>query len=143
MTAYKINNRWKKTTVEDNFLWHKDIKDYYLQCETVWRTGEFVIRPTKDEVVPNNKMKDICISDYEDWELWETWDGCAFDIYVIPAINVKMTEQEKQKIRDEIYEASNHEFVIDFLEEKRGWEMTDTEYRIEGEIDVEELKDDG
>ena len=140
MTAYKINNKWKKTTVEDNFLYHKD-KNYYLQCETVWRTGEFIIRPTADEEIPNEKMKDICISDYEDWELWETWDGCAFDIYVIPATNVSMSEEEKQSIKDEIYEASNHEFVIDFLEEQRGWEMTDTEYRIDDAIEVEELTD--
>ena len=140
MTAYKINNKWKKTTVEDNFLHHKD-KNYYLQCETVWRTGEFVIRPTEDEEIPNEKMKDICISDYEDWELWETWDGCAFDIYVIPATNVSMSEEEKQAIKDEIYEASNYEFVIDFLEEQRGWEMTDTEYRIDDAIEVEELTD--
>lgn len=140
MTAYKINNKWKKTTVEDNFLHNKD-KNYYLQCETVWRTGEFIIRPTEDEEIPNEKMKDICISDYEDWELWETWDGCAFDIYVIPATNVSMSEEEKQTIKDEIYEASNHEFVIDFLEEQRGWEMTDTEYRIDDAIEVEELTD--
>ena len=140
MTAYKINNKWKKTTVEDNFLYHKD-KNYYLQCETVWRTGEFIIRPTEDEEIPNEKMKDICISDYEDWELWETWDGCAFDIYVIPATNVSMSEEEKQTIKDEIYEASNHEFVIDFLEEQRGWEMTDTEYRIDETKEVEELTD--
>ena len=140
MTAYKINNKWKKTTVEDNFLHNKD-KNYYLQCETVWRTGEFIIRPTADEEIPNEKMKDICISDYEDWELWETWDGCAFDIYVIPATNVNMSEEEKQTIKDGIYEASNHEFVIDFLEEQRGWEMTDTEYRIDDAIEVEELTD--
>ena len=142
MTAYKINNKWKKTTVEDNFLHHKDKNDY-LQCETVWRTGEFVIRPTEDEEIPNEKMKDICISDYEDWELWETWDGCSFDIYVIPATNVSMSEEEKQSIKDEIYEASNHEFVIDFLELKRGWEMTDTEYRIDDAIEVTEMRDDG
>ena len=141
MTAYKINNKWKKTTVEDNFLFHKD-KNYYLQCETVWRTGEFIIRPTKDEAIPNNEMKDICISDYEDWELWETWDGCSFDIYVIPATNVKMTEQEKQAIKDEIYEASNSEFIINFLEDKRGWVMEDTEYRIDDEFEVTEMKDD-
>ena len=142
MTAYKINNKWKKTTVEDNFLHHKD-KNYYLQCETVWRTGEFIIRPTEDEEIPNEEMKDICISDYEDWELWETWDGCAFDIYVIPATNVSMSEEEKQAIKDEIYEASNYEFVIDFLEEKRGWEMTDTEYRIDDVFEVTEMGDDG
>ena len=142
MTAYKINNKWKKTTVEDNFLHNKD-KNYYLQCETVWRTGEVIIRPTEDEEIPNEKMKDICISDYEDWELWETWDGCAFDIYVIPATNVSMSEEEKQTIKDEIYEASNYEFVIDFLEEKRGWEMTDTEYRIDDVFEVTEMGDDG
>mgnify|MGYP003331933082 FL=1 len=140
MTAYKINNKWKKTTVEDNFLHNKD-KNYYLQCETVWRTGEFIIRPTADEEIPNEEMKDICISDYEQWELWETWDGCAFDIYVIPATNVSMTEEEKKLIKDEIYEESNGEFIVDFQEEQRGWEMTDTEYRIDDAIEVEELTD--
>jgi hypothetical protein len=73
--------------------------------------------------------------------LWETWDGCAFDIYVIPATNVSMTEEEKKQIKDEIYEASNGEFIVDFLEEQRGWEMTDTEYRIDDAIEVEELTD--
>ena len=140
MTAYKINNKWKKTTVEDNFLHNKD-KNYYLQCETVWRTGEFIIRPTADEEIPNEEMKDICISDYEQWELWETWDGCAFDIYVIPATNVSMTEEEKKSIKDEIYEASDGEFIMNFLEDQRGWEMTDTEYRIDDAIEVEELTD--
>ena len=87
-------------------------------------------------------MKDICISDYEDWELWETWDGCSFDIYVIPATNVKMSEQEKQSIKDEIYEASNSENIINFLEDERGWVMEDTEYRIDDEFEVAEIKDD-
>ena len=54
----------------------------------------------------------------------------------------EMIRIEKQSIKDEIYEASNSEYIINFLEDERGWVMEDTEYRIDDEFEVAEIKDD-
>ena len=130
---YIIEARFKKRVTEVEFYEKNDDTILY---DTLWRNGEFRIVPaTTGECEYIQKFIDLYEDSFEEFDLntfYEmemdgTFDGCSTDF------RGDITEE----LQEEIYESdlSVHEFL-----EELDYEHTDTEYYINGPIDVREVE---
>ena len=108
-----------------------------LQITTLWRGGEFVVTPqTEEEVDLLEQFQDgvegetLCMNDFEEMEMSGTFDGCSEDFSGDVPENF---DEELDKAWDED-DLSRHEYL-----EENGWDHTDTEYFIYGQIEVSEV----
>ena len=108
-----------------------------LQITTLWRGGEFVVTPQTDEEVDLlEQFRDgvegetLCMNDFEEMEMSGTFDGCSEDFSGDVPENF---DEELEKAWDED-DLSRHEYL-----EENGWDQTDTEYFIYGQIEVSEV----
>lgn len=108
-----------------------------LQITTLWRGGEFVVTPqTEEEVDLLEQFQDgvegetLCMNDFEEMEMSGTFDGCSEDFSGDVPENF---DEELEKAWDED-DLSRHEYL-----EENGWDHTDTEYFIYGQIEVSEV----
>lgn len=108
-----------------------------LQITTLWRGGEFVVTPqTEEEVDLLEQFRDgvegetLCMNDFEEMEMSGTFDGCSEDFSGDVPENF---DEELEKAWDED-DLSRHEYL-----EENGWDHTDTEYFIYGQIEVSEV----
>ena len=130
---YIIEARFKKRVTEVEFYEKNDDTILY---DTLWRNGEFRIEPaTQGECDYIQKFIDLDEDSFEEFDLNTfysmemdgTFDGCSTDF------RGDITEE----LQEEIYESdlSVHEFL-----EELDYEHTDTEYYINGPIDVREVE---
>ena len=130
---YIIEARFKKRVTEVEFYENNDNTILY---DTLWRNGEFRIVPaTQGECDYIQKFIDLDEDSFEEFDLNTfysmemdgTFDGCSTDF------RGDITEE----LQEEIYESdlSVHEFL-----EELDYEHTDTEYYINGPIDVREVE---
>ena len=108
-----------------------------LQITTLWRGGEFVVTPQTDEEVDLLEQfqdgvegETLCMNDFEEMEMSGTFDGCSEDFSGDVPENF---DEELDKAWDED-DLSRHEYL-----EENGWDHTDTEYFIYGQIEVSEV----
>jgi hypothetical protein len=108
-----------------------------LQITTLWRGGEFVVTPQTDEEVDLLEQfqdgvegETLCMNDFEEMEMSGTFDGCSEDFSGDVPENF---DEELEKAWDED-DLSRHEYL-----EENGWDHTDTEYFIYGQIEVSEV----
>ena len=131
---YIIEARFKKRVTEVEFYENNDNTILY---DTLWRNGEFRVTPaTQGECDYIQKFIDLDEDSFEEFDLNTfysmemdgTFDGCSTDF------RGDITEE----LQDEIYESdlSVHEYLTEELE----YEHTDTEYYINGPIDVREVE---
>lgn len=131
---YIIEARFKKRVTEVEFYEKNDDTILY---DTLWRNGEFRIAPaTQGECDYIQKFIDLDEDSFEEFDLNTfysmemdgTFDGCSTDF------RGDITEE----LEDEINESdlSVHEYLTEDLE----YEHTDTEYYINGPIDVREVE---
>ena len=130
---YIVEARFKKRVTEVEFYENNDNTILY---DTLWRNGEFRIEPsTQGECDYIQKFIDLDEDSFEEFdlntfysmEMEGTFDGCSTDF------RGDITEE----LQEEIYESdlSVHEFL-----EELDYEHTDTEYYINGPIDVREVE---
>ena len=108
-----------------------------LQITTLWRGGEFVVTPqTEEEEDLLEQFQDgvegesLCMNDFEEMEMSGTFDGCSEDFSGDVPENF---DEELEKAWDDD-DLSRHEYL-----EENGWDHTDTEYFIYGQIEVSEV----
>ena len=130
---YIVEARFKKRVTEVEFYENNDNTILY---DTLWRNGEFRIEPsTQGECDYIQKFIDLDEDSFEEFdlntfysmEMEGTFDGCSTDF------RGDITEE----LQDEIYDSDLS--VHDYLEEL-DYEHTDTEYYINGPIDVREVE---
>jgi len=131
---YIIEARFKKRVTEVEFYEKNDDTILY---DTLWRNGEFRIVPaTQGECDYIQKFIDLDEDSFEEFDLntfYEmemegTFDGCSTDF------RGDITED----LQDEMDESDLS--VHEYLTEELDYEHTDTEYYINGPIDVEEVE---
>ena len=131
---YIIEARFKKRVTEVEFYEKNDDTILY---DTLWRNGEFRIEPaTTGECEYIQKFIDLDEDSFEEFDLNTfysmemdgTFDGCSTDF------RGDITEE----LQEEIDESDLS--VYEYLTEELEYEHTDTEYYINGPIDVEEVE---
>ena len=131
---YIIEASSKKRVTEVEF-YEKD--DNTILFDTLWRNGEFRIEPTSQgECDYIQKFIDLDEDSYEEFdlnvfvsmEMEGTFDGCSTDF----------RGDITKDFKDEIYESDLS--VHEYLTEELKYEHTDTEYYINGPIDVREVE---
>jgi hypothetical protein len=131
---YIIEASSKKRVTEVEF-YEKD--DKTILFDTLWRNGEFRIEPTSQgECDYIQKFIDLDEDSYEEFdlnvfvsmEMEGTFDGCSTDF----------RGDITKDFKDEIYESDLS--VHEYLTEELKYEHTDTEYYINGPIDVREVE---
>ena len=131
--SYIIEARFKKRVTEVEFYENADNTILY---DTLWRNGEFRVTPaTEGECNYIQKFIDLDEDSFEEFDLntfYEmemegTFDGCSTDF------RGDITEE----LQDEIYDSDLS--VHEYLTEELDYEHTDTEYYINGPIDVREV----
>jgi hypothetical protein len=131
---YIIEARFKKRVTEVEFYEKNDDTILY---DTLWRNGEFRIEPaTTGECEYIQKFIDLDEDSFEEFDLNTfysmemdgTFDGCSTDF------RGDITEE----LQEEIDESDLS--VYEYLTEELEYEHTDTEYYINGPIDVREVE---
>ena len=132
---YIIEARFKKRVTEVEFYENNDNTILY---DTLWRNGEFRIEPsTQGECDYIQKFIDLDEDSFEEFdlntfysmEMEGTFDGCSTDF------RGDITEELQEEIDDS--DLSVYEYLTEELE----YEHTDTEYYINGPIDVKEARE--
>ena len=138
--VYIVEARFKKRVTEVEF--YEKSEGQYGETETIlydtlWRNGEFEIEPaTEGECKYIQKFIDLDedsfdefdLNTFYDMQMYGTFDGCSTDF------RGDITEEIQDELEDK--ELSVHEY----LTEELGYELTDTEYYINGPIDVREVE---
>ena len=136
--AYIIEARFKKRVSEVEF-YEKD--DDTILYDTLWRNGEFRIEPaTEGECnyiqkfidLDEDSFDEFDLNTFYDMEMCGTFDGISTDF------RGDVTEE----LEDQIYVGTGELSVHEYLTEELGYEHTDTEYYINGPIDVREERND-
>tara|TARA_B110000858_G_scaffold94415_1_gene108796 strand:- start:119 stop:532 length:414 start_codon:yes stop_codon:yes gene_type:complete len=128
---YIVEARFKKRVSQVEFF--EDSNGKEILYDTVWRNGEFLIEPLSEHEVeyiqkfvalPENSFEEFDLNGFEESEMRGTFDACADDF--------------RGDITDEIKESieSSGLTVYEYLTEN-GWDHNDTEYYINGAIDIE------
>ena len=128
---YIVENAIKKTVSEVE-TYEKGYDT--LQVTTLWRGGEFTVTPQdEDEVEMLRVFEDgvegetLCMSDFQEMEMSGTFDGCSEDF----TGDVPDGFEEQLDEAWENDDMCRHEYL-----ESQGWDQTDTEYFIYGQIEI-------
>jgi len=131
---YIIEASFKKRVTEVEFY---KKNDGAILFDTLWRNGEFRIEPTSQgECDYIQKFIDLDEDSYDEFdlnvfismEMEGTFDGCSTDF----------RGDITKDLQDKIYESDLS--VHEYLTEELKYEHTDTEYYINGSIDLREVE---
>lgn len=139
--TYVVEARFKKRVSEVEF--YEKSEGQYGETETIlydtlWRNGEFQIEPATDGEckyiqkfidLDENSFDEFDLNTFYEMEMLGTFDGISTDF------RGDMTEE----LEDQIYVGTGEMSVHEYLTEELGYEQTDTEYYINGPIDVREV----
>ena len=133
---YVIEARFKKRVSEVEF-YEKD--DDTILYDTLWRNGEFrVIPATQGECDYIQKFIDLDEDSFDEFDLNTFYDmemDGTFD-----GISTDFRGDVTEELEDQIYVGTGELSVHEYLTEELGYEHTDTEYYINGPIDVREVE---
>ena len=133
--SYIIEARFKKRVSEVEF-YEKD-NDTILY-DTLWRNGEFRVTPaTEGECNYIQKFIDLDEDSFDEFDLNTFYDmemSGTFD-----GISTDFRGDVTEELEDQIYVGTGELSVHEYLTEELGYEHTDTEYYINGPIDVRPL----
>ena len=132
--SYIIEARFKKRVSEVEF-YEKD--DDTILYDTLWRNGEFCVTPaTEGECNYIQKFIDLDEDSFDEFDLNTFYDmemSGTFD-----GISTDFRGDVTEELEDQIYVGTGELSVHEYLTEELGYEHTDTEYYINGPIDVTE-----
>ena len=132
--TYEISCANKKSVYELEY-W-TDESGNRIKTETMWRNGEWLIKPTNEDEVES--LTDAMNQEDTDWiepqvfeeqEFQECWDGCSFDSEILEWTG---TDEEKEVLEETLYEEGTSYFF------DNGYDSIDCEYLFYGPIAVEE-----
>ena len=133
---YVIEARFKKRVSEVEF-YEKD--DDTILYDTLWRNGEFRVTPaTQGECDYIQKFIDLDEDSFDEFDLNTFYDmemDGTFD-----GISTDFRGDVTEELEDQIYVGTGELSVHEYLTEELGYEHTDTEYYINGPIDVREVE---
>lgn len=136
--SYIIEARFKKRVSEVEF-YEKD--DDTILYDTLWRNGEFRVTPaTEGECNYIQKFIDLDEDSFDEFDLNTFYDmemSGTFD-----GISTDFRGDVTEELEDQIYVGTGELSVHEYLTEELGYEHTDTEYYINGPIDVREERND-
>ena len=141
---FNVSPKYKKSFIEFNYL-EKNIngKKIILVRELVWRNGEINVmvdyEKFKEFNTPEELFDSIRISgallfndDFPfEYEFQSSWDGCSDDY----SITYEDGSEVEEDIEQEIMNIIDEEGIYD-LEDNHQFEMTDTTYEIDGDLDI-------
>lgn len=144
---FNVSPKYKKSFIEFNYL-EKNIngKKIKLIRELVWRNGE--INVTVDSKKLNeyeneeklfNSLRTHGILLFNDdfpfeYEFQSSWDGCSDDYSITYEDGSDVEEELEEEIMNIIEEEGIYE-----LEDNHEFEMTDTVYEIDGDLEIEKI----
>jgi hypothetical protein len=124
MATWILKTLHKKNAVEKQF-WYKDGK--VIIREEGYRWGEFYCESDEQPEIDLNNSNGLNLSESDyDWELTSLDDGCWAD-WTFPE---DMTEEEQAEI-EEAWEEEYFEGM-----EELGWTNDDTEYILQGPLEL-------
>ena len=144
---FNVSPKYKKSFIEFNYL-EKNIngKKIILVRELVWRNGEINVTVDTEKLNEFNSPKELFNSIRKhgvllfndnfpfEYEFQSSWDGCSDDY----SITYEDGSEVEEDIEQEIMNIIEEEGVYD-LEDNHQFEMTDTAYEIDGDLDIQKI----
>lgn len=143
--TYNVSNMFKKTFVEVNYMQSpldSDLPD--LSRITIWRGGTMTVtieneseaELLQEAVDAGESYDDIFeFSMFGDAFLDSSWDGCSEDYESGDAESLAQVGYLREEF-DALDDDEYHDFIY-WLEEEKGYIMDDTDWSIEGPVEVE------
>ena len=141
---FNVSPKYKKSFIEYNYL-EKIIDDKKIKLvrELVWRNGEINVLVDYEKFKEFNNAEEMFNSIRHngvllfndefpfEYEFISSWDGCSDDYSLTYDDGSEVEEELEEYIMNIIEE----EGVYD-LEDNHQFEMTDTTYEIDGDLDI-------
>ena len=141
---FNVSPKYKKSFIEFNYL-EKKIDDKIIKIvqEIVWRSGEINVMIDENKVKEFNNIEELfnsikineCLIFNEDfpfeYEFDSSWDGCSTDYNI--------TYDDGSDVEEEIMTIIEEEGFYD-LEDYYGYQMVDTKYEIDGELEIKQIE---
>ena len=132
--TYEISCANKKSVYESEIF--TDESGTRLRTETMWRNGEWLIKPSDEDEVET--LQNAIVQEDTDWfepqffeenEMQECWDGCSFDVEIL---QFEGSDEDRDSLTESI-EDEGIGYLFD-----NGFDSVDCEYMFYGPIVVEE-----
>ena len=141
---FNVSPKYKKSFIEFNYIEKKvDNKTIRIVREMVWRFGEFNVSISEDKLKEYKNVEDLFKSlqtnnvlvfddnfPFEN-EFLSSFDGCSDDYQISYDDGSDLEEELEEEILNIIEEEGIYE-----LEDNHGYQMVDTKYEIEGDLDI-------
>ena len=133
---YLIKTKIKKSVTQIEFFENSSGKT--ILYDTVYRSGEFMVMPgDEDEVKYLQKFVELNEDSFEKFDLSNLYEFEMRETFDLSAdlIRGDITDKIEEGIEN------SGQTIYDYLTEN-GWDHNDTEYYINGAIDIESYNDD-
>ena len=144
---FNVSPKYKKSFIEFNYIEKKvDNKTIRIVREMVWRFGEFNVSISEDKLKEYKNVEDLFNSlqtngvlvfddnfPFEN-EFISSFDGCSDDYQISYDDGSDLEEELEEEILNIIEEEGIYE-----LEDNHGYQMVDTKYEIEGDLDIKQV----
>ena len=144
---FNVSPKYKKSFIEFNYIEKKvDNKTIRIVREMVWRFGEFIVSISEDKLKEYKNVEDLFNSlqtngvlvfddnfPFEN-EFISSFDGCSDDYQISYDDGSDLEEELEEEILNIIEEEGIYE-----LEDNHGYQMVDTKYEIEGDLDIKQV----
>ena len=144
---FNVSPKYKKSFIEFNYL-EKKIDDKIIKIvqEIVWRSGEINVMIDENKVKEFNNIEELfnsikinkCLIFNEDfpfeYEFDSSWDGCSTDYNITYEDGSDVEEEIEEEIMTIIEEDGFYD-----LEDYHGYQMVDTKYEIDGELEIKQI----
>ena len=144
---FNVSPKYKKSFIEFNYL-EKNVngKKIILVRELVWRNGEINVTVGIEKLNQFNNPEELFNSIRKhgvllfndnfpfEYEFQSSWDGCSDDYSITYEDGSEVEDELEEKIMKIIEEEGVYE-----LEDNHEFEMTDTTYEIDGDLDIQKV----
>lgn len=144
---FNVSPKYKKSFIEFNYIEKKvDNKTIRIVREMAWRFGEFNVSISEDKLKEYKNVEDLFKSlqtngvlvfddnfPFEN-EFISSFDGCSDDYQISYDDGSNLEDELEEEILNIIEEEGIYE-----LEDNHGYQMVDTKYEIEGDLDIKQV----
>ena len=144
---FNVSPKYKKSFIEFNYL-EKNFngKKIKLVRELVWRNGEINVTIDSKKLNEFNSAEELFNSIRKhgvllfndkfpfEYEFQSSWDGCSDDYSITYDDGSELEDELEEEIMNIIEEEGIYE-----LEDNHEFEMTDTTYEIDGDLEIEKI----
>jgi len=132
---YALSAATKKNVIEREYFFNETL-NLGMTIESLWRNGTWIVELKEGEELPKGSDTGFYLYEsdaFEEVEMDSMFDGCGTDF----ELDMDEEDEEYATIMEDVEEAWD-EAGYAGLEEK-GWEHSDTDVIIYGELELEEL----